>query len=155
MKNTLFLLVLTILFSSCATINKMTNEAIHYAIVGQNEMIVYSRLGLPARTIQTPDGEKKLIYELHSRGMFTTPNKSRTTLTYSGDMGHHDKHLNIHYSSVDTRTNESIYTIYQEDTSFLEVFLNNEGNCVRFQHNMTRPQLEQFYERFKQYIPKD
>jgi len=155
LKNSNLLLVLTILFCSCATINKMSNEAIHHAIVGQNEMVVHSRLGLPVRTIQTPDGGKKLIYELHSKGMFTTPYKSRLTFDYSGDMANQEPHLNWRYSNINTETNKDEYTIYQEDTSFLEVFLNNEGHCVRFQHNMTRSQLEQLYERFKQYIPKD
>lgn len=155
LKTSNLLLFLAILYSSCTSINKMSNEAIHHAIIGQNEMIVHSRLGLPVRTIQTQDGEKKLIYELHSNGMFTTPYKSRLTFNYSGDMANQEPHLNWQYSSINTETNKDKYTIYQEDTSFLEVFLNNEGHCVRFQHNMTRPQLEQFYKRFKQYIPKD
>jgi len=155
MRNLLFLAVLIILISSCATINRMSNEAIHHAIVGQNEMIVRSRLGLPVRTIQTPEGDKKLIYEFHSRGMFTTPYKSKLTFDYSGDMINHEPHLNWQYSSINTETNKGKFTIYEEDTSLLEVFLNSEGYCVRFRHNMTKSQLEQFYKRFKQYIPKD
>jgi len=133
----------------------MSNEAIHHAIVGQNEMIVRSRLGFPVRSIQTQDGGKKFIYEMKSKGIFTNPDKSKVTFTYSGDMGHPDQYLNVHYSNVDTRTNEAGYKIYQEDISLLEVFLDDEGNCVGFQHNLTRPHLEQFYKRFKQYIPKD
>jgi len=155
MKNSFFLLVLTILFSSCATLNKMSNDAIYHAIVGQDETTVYKRLGMPARTIPTPDGGKKMIYEYQNRGMFTTPNKSRLTFTYSGEMANQEPHLNWKYSSVNTETNAPKYTVYQEDTSLLEVFLNNEGQCVRFQHNMTKRQLEQFYERFNKYTPKN
>ena len=133
----------------------MSNEAIHYAIVGQNEKMVYSRLGIPARILPTSDGGKKLIYEFHNRGMVTTPNKSKLTFNYSGDMADQDPHLNWQYSNVNTKTNDDKYAIYQEDTSVLEVFLNKEGQCTRFQHNLSKMQLEPFYERFKKYIPQN
>ncbi|QGY46879.1 hypothetical protein GM418_25435 [Maribellus comscasis] len=155
MKNSLFLIVLTILFNSCTTITKLSNEAIHFAIVGQNEIVVYKRLGVPAKVIQTPDGGRKLIYELHSRGTPATLNKSKLTFNYSGDMGTPEPHLSWKYSSVNTETNSPEYTIYSGDTSVLEVFLNSAGECVRFLHNLNRSQLEQFYESFKKYVPKD
>ena len=155
MKNSLVLFVLTILFSSCATTNKMSNEAIHYAIVGQNERIVYKRLGVPARTSPNPDGGKILIYEYQSKGMFTTPNKSKITFDYSGDMNDLDPHTNLQFSSVNTETNDPKYTIYETDVSYLKVFLNKQGNCDKIDHNLSKEQLEFYYKRFKQYIPKD
>lgn len=71
----------------------MTNEAIFHAIVGQNEKIVFKRLGIPARIIQTPDDGKKLIYEIQSRGKVSTLNKSKLTFNYLRDMANQEQHL--------------------------------------------------------------
>ncbi len=155
LKNSLFLILLTILFGACASLNKMTNEALYHAIAGQNEMTVRSRLGTPARTVQVPDGGKKLVYEFYSKGAPASLNKSKLTFSYSGDMADQDPHLKWQYSNVNTKTNAPEYTIYDEDTSVLEVFLNDEGQCVKFQQNMTKVQLEQFYKSFKKYIPSN
>ena len=155
MKNSLILIVLIIMFSSCTSINRLSNEAIYHAVVGQNENIIYNRLGMPTETQRTPDGGKKLIYELHSKGMVSNPNKSKLTFNYSGDMANQAPHLNWKYSTINTKTNDPKYKIYPVDKSFLELFLNKDGKCVRFQQNMTKPQLEQFYKRFKKYIPED
>lgn len=70
-------------------------------------------------------------------------------------MSNYEPHLNWQYSSVNTDTNRPELTIYDENTSVLEVFLNNEGQCVRFQQNITRYQLKQLYESFKKYLPAD
>lgn len=147
--------MLTILLGACASLNRMTNEALYHAIVGQNEMTIHNRLGTPTRTIQVPGGGKKLVYEFYSKGPPTSLNKSKLTFDYSGDMVHQEPHLKWKYSSASTKTNASEYTIYEKDTSVLEVFLNNKGQCVRFQHNMNKSQLEQLYKSFKKYIPKD
>lgn len=155
MKNPMILLVLTIMFNSCTSINRLTNKAIFHAVAGQNENDIYSRLGMPTETQRTPDGGKKLIYELHSKGMVSNPNKSKLTFNYLGDMANQEPHLNWKYSTINTETNDPKYKIYNVDKSFLELILNNDGKCVRFQQNMTKSQLEQFYERFKKYIPED
>jgi hypothetical protein len=155
MKNPLVFILLTIMFSSCISVNRLSNEAIYHAVVGQDEHIIFNRLGMPTETQRTPDGGKKLIYELHSKGMVSNPNKSKLTFNRSGDMANQDPHLNWKYSTVNTETNDPKYKIYQIDKSFLELFLNNDGQCVSFQQNMTNPQLKHFYERFKKYIPED
>jgi hypothetical protein len=70
-------------------------------------------------------------------------------------MVNQEPHLNWKYSTINTETNDTKYKIYQVDKSFLEIFLNKDGKCVRFQQDMTKSQLEQFYEKFKKYIPED
>ncbi|MCK3684177.1 hypothetical protein [Maribellus sp. YY47] len=155
MKNLTALFFLLLLLDSCSTTGKLANEAIHHAIVGQNEKIIYNRLGKPARTETSSEGEKILVYEFQSKGMYTTPNKSNLTVDYSGDMGNSAPHLNWQYSRANTQTNSTEYTIYQKDISVLQVFLNKEGNCTRIQHNLTKDQLEYFYGSFSKYIPKD
>ena len=154
MKTSTKLIVLAVLLTACASINKMTNNAIHYAIVGQNEMTVFKRLGVPAKTVATSDGEKKLIYEYYSKGMFTTPYDSRVTYSQKKDAFGNSEGLIIH-GGVNTVTNDPKYTIYEKDVSYLEVFLDKEGKCVRFQQNLQKKQLEMLYEQFKKYIPQD
>lgn len=65
----------------------MANEALHYALVGQNEKTIYKRLGVPPKNAQTTDGGKVLIYEFYSKGMYVTPNKSNITYETSVDPG--------------------------------------------------------------------
>jgi hypothetical protein len=77
MKNPMIFIVLTFIFSSCTSINRLSNKAIYQAVVGQNENVIYNRLGMSTETQRTPDGGKKLIYELHSKGMVSNPNKSK------------------------------------------------------------------------------
>ncbi len=155
MKNSIFLLVLIIMVGSCTSINRLNNEAIYHAVVGQNENDIYNRLGIATETQRTPDGGKRLIYELHSKGMVNNPNKSRLTFNYSGDMAHQEPHLNWKYSTINTETNDSKYKIYNVDKSFLELILNKDGKCVRFQHDLNKAQLEQLYKSFKKYITED
>ena len=155
MKNPLILIVLTIMFSSCTSMNRLSNESIYHAVVGQNENIIFNRLGMPTETKGTPDGGKILTYELRSKGMVSNLNKSKLTFNYSGDMVNQAPHLNWKYSTINTETNDPKYKIYQVDKSFLELSINKDGQCVSFQQNMTKPQLKQFYERLKKYIPKD
>ena len=144
MKNLLFLLVLTILLSSCASTNKMANESIHNAIIGQNETIVCKRLGMPTRVEHASDGGKIMIYEFYSKGMFLTPYKSKISYTRGIVLGGHD------YSV----TNDPKYTIYQRNVSYLKVYLDKQGNAVRLEQAMPQEQLEIYHERFKHFDTK-
>ena len=146
--------MLTILFSSCTTLNKMTNKAIHYAIVGQNEKTIYSRVGIPKSIIPASDGGKILLYESYSKGMFTTPYKSKVTYSANKDLLGNREGVTFN-SGANTETNDPKYTIYQNDVSLLKVFMNKQGKCVRFEQNLTRNQLEMYYEQFKRYIPEN
>ncbi len=149
------LLMLLMLLGACSTTNKLANEAIHYAIVGQNEKIIFKRLGAPSSVTNTSDGGKVMLYEYQSKGMYTTPNKSKLTLNYTGDRANTEPHLNWQYSSASTQTNAPEYTIYQKDISVIKVFLDKEGNCSRIEHNLTKDELEYFYKSFKQFVPQN
>lgn len=156
MKNLLFLLVLTILLSSCASINKMANESIHNAIIGQNEMIVYKRLGMPSRVEHTRDGGKIMIYEFYSKGMFLTPNKSELTFYNYDYLNGTSTFPGITLrSGVNTVTNDPKYTIYPTNVSYLKVYLDKQGNAIRIEQTMPQEQLDIYHERFKHFIPKD
>jgi len=152
MKSFLFLLVMTILLSSCASTYKMANKSIHNAIFGQNEMIVYKRLGVPTRIVPTTDGGKVMIYEYYSKGMYLTPNKSAITYNTNKDL-EGNKQGWTYTSNVNTATNDPKYTIYPTNVSYLKVYLDEEGNAIRLEQNMPKEQLEIYHERFKHFRP--
>jgi hypothetical protein len=154
MKNLLLLLGMTILFTSCATTNKMTDKEFRHALVGQNEMNIYSKFGPPTRTITASNGEKTLIYEFYSKGMFITPYKSKVTYNANRDLLGNRKGLTFN-SGVNTVTNNPQYTIYQKNVSYLKIFLDKQGNCVRFEQDLPQEQLDIYHERFKHFLPKD
>lgn len=94
-----------------------------------------------------------MIYEFYSKGMFVTPYKSKVRITNAKDqLGNSQGFL---FNSGSTVTNDAKYTVYQEDLSSLKVFLNKEGFCSRFEENLTKEQLEWYYEQFKRFIPKE
>lgn len=130
----------------------MAKEAFQYALVGQNEMTITSRLGAPIRTVPDSDGEKVMIYEFYSKGMFITPYKSRVTYNAARNIVGNREGLTF-TSGVNKATNDPKYTIYQKDVSYLKVFLNKQGNCVRFEENLTRDQLETYYKQLRHYVP--
>ncbi|NQU33602.1 MAG: hypothetical protein HQ521_10235 [Bacteroidetes bacterium] len=154
MKNLFFLLFMTILLNSCATTNKMTNEAIHHAIIGQNEKSIYSRVGIPTSIVPAPDGGKIMIYEYYSKGMYTTPYKSKVTYNANRNLTGDREGLILRLGE-NTATNDPKYTIYEKNVSYLKAYLDKQGNCVRFEQNLPKEQLEMYHERFKHYLPKD
>jgi hypothetical protein len=154
MKNLLLLLALALLLTSCATTNKMTDKEFNHALVGQNETNIYSRLGPPTKTVTSSDGEKIMIYEFYSKGMFLTPYKSKITYNAKKDWTGNRKGFSFS-SGVNTVTNDPRYTIYQKNVSYLKVFLDKQGNCVRFEQDLPPEQLDIYHERFKYFLPKD
>lgn len=154
MRNLLFLLVLPLLLNSCATTDKMTNEAIHNAIIGQDEKMVCYRLGMPARTVPAPHGGKILIYEHYSKGMFLTPNKSSITYNANKNLTGDREGWTYTYN-VNTAANDSKYTIYPTEVSYFKVYLDKQGKAVRIEHTLPREQLEIYQERFKHFPSKD
>lgn len=131
----------------------MANEAIYYSIVGQNEKIIRSRIGIPSSIVPAPDGGRIIIYESYIKGMFTTPYKSKVTYSAKRDLTGNREGF-VYHSGVNKATNDPKYTIYQTDVSYLKIYLNKQGDCIRFEQNLPRKQLEMFYEQFKKYIPK-
>ena len=151
MKNLFLLLVMAILFTSCATTDKMTDKEFRQALVGQNEMNIYSKFGPPTRIITASDGGKIMIYEFYSKGMYLTPYKSRITYNANKDLMGNRKGVTF-TSGVNNVTNAPQYTINQKNVSFLKVFLDKRGNCVRFEQDLPQEQLDIYHERFK-HIP--
>jgi len=141
------------LFTTCATSNKMTDKEFKHALVGQNEMNIYAKLGPPIRTITSSDGGKIMIYEFYTKGVFLTPYKSKITYNANKNMQGNRQGFTFN-SGVNTVTNDPQYTIYQKNVSYLKVFLDKEGNCVRFEQDLPQEQLDIYHERFKHFLPK-
>jgi len=155
MKKIIFLMVLIILINSCATTNKTTNESIQNEIIGQNEMGVFKKLGVPARVELTSDGGKVMIYEFPSKGMYLTPNK-KPSITYNVNRDITGQMQGLTYTSnVNTVTNDPKYTIYSKNVSYLKVYLDKHGNAIRIEQNLPQEQLDIYHERFKHFNAKD
>lgn len=154
MKNSPFALLLFFLFTFCSTSNKLVDETFKQALIGQSEMTVYSRLGAPSRIEPAPRGGKVLIYEFESKGMFLTPYKSN--ITYETQMDPSGNRQGWTYTSnVNRATNDPQYTIYQNKVSYFKIYLNKEGNCVRYEQNLPQEQLDIYHERFKHFLSEN
>jgi hypothetical protein len=152
MKKSQFILVIAILFTSCATTNKMANKAFYHALVGQNEMTVYSRLGAPTNIVTSGDGGRILIYEFYTKGMFVVPEVGEPT---GNSLGFTDKKTGAIYDIKTYSNNNSSSNIsYLTDVNSLVVFIDQQGNCVRFEQDLPREKLEFYYNRLKGYIPQ-
>lgn len=150
MKNLLFLAVLIALLNSCGSTNNIAYEAVQDAIIGENEMTILKRLGMPTKVEHLRDGGKVMTYETINKGMYLTPNKSPVTINADRNF------QTITYTSnVNTVTNDPEYTIYPTSVSYFKVYINKEGNAVRIEQNMTQEQLEIYHERFKHFSSKD
>lgn len=153
MKNLLLVLGMIIFITSCSTTNKMADDTFRQALVGQNEMSIYARLGPPKRTIPAPGGGKIMVYEFYTKDMYLTPNKSKVTYHAGKDILGNSKGL-TYTSGVNTVTNDPRYTIYQKSVSYLKVFLDKQGNCIRFEQDLPQEQLDFLHERFKHFSSK-
>lgn len=151
----LLVIVLALSFSACTTPNKLANEAIYHAIVGENEKTVISRLGMPTNIIQQADGGKIMVYEHYTKGMFTTPYKSVITYNSSSkSLTGKSAGLAIN-SGVNTATNDPSYTIHETNVVSLKVFFDKQGKCIRFEQDLPKEQLGIYQQRFEKYIPKE
>lgn len=155
MKKSLTLLMISVLFSFCSATNKMANKAFYHALVGQNEMTVCSRLGVPTTIIPILDGGKILIYEFYEKGMFLISNSSNLADSPISLFSVNKKTGAIYDIKVDPEAVKSQYTSYQGNVNNLMVFLDREGKCVRFEQYLPREKLEFYYQKLKDYIPKD
>ena len=135
-----------------ATTSKSTIQAIQDDVIGQNEMIVLKRLGMPTRVEHFRDGGKVMIYEFYSKGMYLTPNKS--SITYRAKRNEVDERQGLTYTSnVNTATNDPKFTIYPTYMSYFKVYINKLGNAVKIEQNLSHEQLEVYHERFKHFRP--
>ena len=151
--------MLTILLNSCFSTNKMANESIHNAIIGQDEMIVCNRLGMPTKVEYAGDGEKIIIYEHYSESLYPTPNNSAITYNTAKNVEGNRPGLTF-TSNVNTAANDSKYAIYPRNASYLKVsylkvYLDKQGNAIKIEQNIPQEQLEIYHERFKHFLPKE
>ncbi len=140
---------------SCTTSSKLSSEAIRYAIVGQKMRVVGDRLGLPTKIINAPEGEKIMVYELRNRGSAYYQSQANASMPNVDTKPRESRALIIDptasASSVPTTNN---YTTY-EVAGFLKVYINKEGFCYKVEEKLTPGQMEEYYQRFKQYIPEE
>ena len=142
-----------LLVSSCATTKKTSNNTISNAIVGENELVVLKRLGAPASVTHTADGGKIMVYEHYSSGPYLAPNKSN--ISNSASNNKFTKPRLTFTSNVNKAAYDPNSTIYQQNVSYLKAFIDKQGKCVRFQHDLPQEQLEVYQERFTHFESKD
>lgn len=153
MKNLFLYVILSLLLGACATSKKVSTDSIHSDLVGQNEMVIFNRLGPPSRVNQTPGGGKVMVYEHYSQGEFLTPNKSSVTMT-AGERFNSSPGI-TYTTNVNKTTNASNYTVYERNVSYLKVFINEQGNCFRLENTLPQEQLDVYHERFKHFKTKE
>jgi hypothetical protein len=151
MKKIPFLLMISTLFTFCATSYKMADKAFYHALVGQNVMTVYSRIGAPTNIGTSWDGGKIFIYEFYTKGMFVVPEVGEPT---GNSLSFTDKKTGAFYNIQTYYNNSSRNISYETDVNSLVVFFDKQGNCVRFEQDLPREKLEFYYDRLKGYIPK-
>jgi len=155
MARTRYFFLLFIFFSSCATTNKMAQKAFQYALFGQTELTIYSRIGTPTRIFDASDGSKVLIYEFYSWDNVPSFDNLEPE-NYSSDITSFESKSGAiydirYYSDFQKRANNT----YQEHVTFLEVFLDDLGYCVGFDYDLSKERLEYFRDHLKAYVPKD
>ena len=148
------LVVICILFSLCNTPKKLANKAFHNALIGQNEMTIYSRIGMPTSTAKTFNGGKILMYEFFSMERFPTVNNFKPE-DYDRGISFTSKSGAFYEIPFKPEFKNRKNMTYQEKVTSLMVFLDRHGKCIRFEHNLPKERLEFYYERLKAYIPED
>lgn len=154
MKCLILLFLFTVLFSSCTTMQKMSNEAIHYAIVGKNMKVVGDRLGLPSQITNAPNNEKIMIYEAQSQGLSYYTSNSNGSMQNVSDKPKSEGGITINPSASASSTPTTNNYASYEKIWYFKVYINDKGICYKTEENLTPEQLDEYYERFKQYVPK-
>ena len=150
-----YLLVLTIFLSFYSTTNKMAKQTLQYALFGQDEKTIYSRIGAPTRIFTASDGAKVLICEFYSADKILTFEKIEPD-DYSQEItSFTSKSGAIYDIRLNSYSNKSKTMGYQENVTSLDVFLDNLGYCVGFDYNLHKEKLEYYIDHLKVYIPKD
>lgn len=136
---------------SCASSTKSTSKSFDNEMIGQNELDVLKALGVPTNVEHTNDGGKIMIYESRSKGMFLTPyNKPAINYNTTRDMNGQMQGLTF-TSNTNTAVNNPKYTIHSSNVSFLKVYIDENGNVVSVEQNMSPEQLEIYHKRFKHF----
>lgn len=151
MKPIALLFILSFCFVACSSTIRMANKAIKSGIVGQDEITVQARLGIPVEEIIFSDGGKVFVYEYYSRvrvlpgdiesSNFLLDENSKGTELASYLI---TSVLTYHPNSAD----------YEIQTNYMDVYLDAEGYCIGFDHNLTKEQLQILRFQFEQYQTK-
>ena len=156
MKNFILLIGIIFVLTQCSSTNRLHDESLKSALVGQDEMTIFTMLGTPTKIEHTSDGGKILIYESFSKskGMYLTPNKSSITYETRTDPAGNMQGW-TYTSNVNKVTNDPQYTIYQEKVSALKVYIDKNGKCTRYEQNLPQEELDIYHERFKHFKSKN
>lgn len=142
-----------VLLFSCSPTNKIARGSFQQALIGQNEMKIFSMLGPPKSILPASGGGKVMVYEHYTKGMFLTPNKSKVTYSHRRDISGNREGLTFH-GGLNTVTNDPAYTIYQKEVSCLKIYLDKNGICVSYEENLPHAVPEIYHERFKHFTPE-
>lgn len=154
MKDLFFSLAIIIFLSSCATIHELSSEAIYHALVGQNMRVVGDRLGLPSKILPAPNEEKIMLYEYLKADIIHYSNQSNASLHNTG----YNPARGSFYVNPSAKANSMIFENFYrvpENKWLFKIFINNQGYCYKILQNLSPEQMEQYYERFKHYIPNN
>ena len=151
--------IICLLMSNCATTNRTVNRSINNAIIGENEIVVYQRLGIPYQTIVREDGSKVWIYKSRDGQLFSSPNDSWHASTHAEQLAVRKKRtFNTKQENITIRTPDktAAYELnndkaYTSINPFLRIYFNRHGKCVKFNQDMSVEQRKLYNERLKQY----
>lgn len=94
-----------------------------------------------------------MIYESSEKGMFLTPYR-KPPISYNLNRDPLGEVQGWTYTSnTNTTVNDPKYTIYPITDSYLKVYIDENGNAVKLEHNIPSEQLEMYHERFKHFRP--
>lgn len=152
----LSLLPLILLFiCACSGLKKMTNEAFYYGVVGQKEQNVYTRVGFPSSTYFADDGRKVLVYEIPEiefKGY--SKNIEPGIIPFIDYRGKRDYDVDI-VRMTDAGSDARTFANYDSRMTDLKIYIDENGICNQVDHNLSKAQLNYFYDRLKRYIPED
>jgi|GEM_PF-951965 len=156
MKKYAFSIFSAIFFTFCSTTDSLYDEQFRNALIGQDQMTIYTRMGTPTRIEHKPGGGKILVYESFSKskGMFLTPNRS--ALKYNSNTNAVGEREGWTYTFGEhTAANDPQYTIYDQKVSALKIYINKNGKCTRYEQNLPQAELDIYHERFKHFNLKN
>lgn len=148
MKNIFVFLLLSLLFTCCATTKKTSNTAIINTLVGQNELVVLKSLGAPTKVIHTADGGKVMAYEHFNESATLPPNKSN--MRHSTAQNKYNTSSGFTYTSNSVKgANDPNNSIYEKNVDTLKIHIDKQGNCFRITNTLPPEQLEIYNKRLK------
>ena len=156
MKHLVFSIIMAVFLTFCSTTDRIYDEQFRNALIGQDEMTIYTRMGTPTRIEHKSGGGKILVYESFSKskGMFLTPNRSAVKYSSNTNLAGEREGWTLTFGEH-TAANDPQFTIYQEKVSALKIYINKNGKCTRYEQNLPQAELDVYHERFKHFNTKN